>query len=376
MSFGARARIRLGAIRHNLQTIKAAVPDAAVMAVIKANAYGHGLLPVARVLEGADSLAVARLVEARALRQAQVAAPIVLLSGVICRQDLEEAAALDLQLIVHDERQIGWLERHRAPWPVVWLKVDTGMNRLGISPDVAAAFLDRLRNCVRDVHLMTHFSAADDPDDGATLLQLERLAPLLERFSGGISVANSPGLFAFGDHLASLSGAGKRQVWIRPGVALYGISPFASRRGTDLGLRPAMQFEATMICAKRIRAGDRVGYGGTWTASDDTVLGVVAAGYGDGYSRSIPSGTPVLVNGRRVPVAGRISMDLMTIDLGPGATDKAGDLVVLWGDGLPVEEIASHAGTVPYQLVTGLMHREASLFEGTGEALPGSGGGH
>jgi alanine racemase len=334
------------------------------MAVIKANAYGHGMIPIANSLADADCLAVARLAEAKVLRRAGVEQPIALLGGVLSRQDLAEAQSLELQLGVHDEQQIRWLEEQTDATAVVWLKIDTGMNRLGIHPADAADAMARLGHCVQDLRVMTHFSSADDPGVPTTTEQLARFLPLIEDFDGDVSVANSAGVLAWAETLEQLGGVRSQgRLWIRPGLALYGISPFAGGTGSDLGLEPAMQFEATLMSVKKLAAGERVGYGGSWQAERDTVMGVIAAGYGDGYSRYIPTGTPVLLNGRRVPVIGRVSMDLTTVDLGASAADQVGDRVILWGEGLPVEEVAEHAGTIPYQLVTGVSHRESPVIE-------------
>ena len=174
-------------------------------------------------------------------------------------------------------------------------------------------------------------------------------------FDGDTSIASSPGLFGWPE-------MAKTGVWARPGIALYGISPFDNATGEDLGLRPVMRLESRLIAVKPIKAGEKVGYGGCWEATEDSVIGIVAAGYADGYSRFLPSGTPVVVNDRRVPLAGRVSMDMIAVDLGPEASDRYGDPVLLWGDGLPVEEIANHAGTIPYQLVCGVLNREPSVF--------------
>ena len=364
MTFGSRARIKLGAIQHNLESIRTGAPGARVMAVVKANAYGHGLVPVCSALGDADAVAVARLAEARALRDAGIDTPVVLLGGVLAAADLDEALALDIQLGIHHAQQLVWLEAHSSRAPFAWLKVDTGMHRLGVHPDEAAGAIARLRDCTETIGLMTHFASADDKDNPMTLQQIERFLSLTEGFDGHVSIANSAAVLGWGDpleHLDSFVQSGR--LWVRPGLSLYGISPFRGKTGSELDLRPAMQFEARLMSVKPIRAGSRVGYGGTWTATADTVLGIIAVGYGDGYSRYIPSGAPVLVNDRRVHVAGRISMDLTAVDLGPDARDDVGDPVVLWGDALPVEEIADCAGTIPYQLVTGVSHREAPVYE-------------
>ena len=361
MSFGARALIRLGALGHNLQRIRKQARGARVMAVIKANAYGHGLLPVAAALEQADSLTIARLSEASCLRDAGIGKPLVLLAGVLSADDLPLAAELGVELGVHTPVQIDWLETTGQRGFVVWLKVDTGMRRLGFMPDDVAAALDRLRRCnaVSEVRLMTHLACAEDPDTAATPRQLERFRSVIAGFDGAVSVANSPALFGWSDEIGAAL-AGHTDVWIRPGLALYGISPFADGSGADFGLKPVMQFETHLIAVKPIREGDRVGYGGTWRAERDTTLGIIAAGYGDGYSRYIPSGTPVLINDRRVPLAGVVSMDMSAVDLGADADDRLGDVAILWGDALPVEEVARCAGTIPYQLVCGVTHREAA----------------
>ena len=334
------------------------------MAVVKANAYGHGLLPVARQLANVDCLAVARFAEARRLRDAGITTDIVVLSGPLASADLNVAHELDLQIAVHDQEQLSWLSSMTHSLSRIWLKVDTGMRRLGIYPDAVADCLERVRPCARRVGLMTHFASADETESPTTEEQLSRFIPLAEQFDGDVSVANSPGLLSWSELLNRLAAVcDEHRLWIRPGLALYGLSPFDNRSGADIGLMPAMQLESRLLSVKPIAAGDRVGYGGTWAAPSDTVLGVVAAGYGDGYSRHIPSGTPVLVNRRRVSVAGRISMDLTAVDLGADATDQVGDPVILWGDGLPVEEIAAAAGTIPYTLVTGVTHREPAIYE-------------
>jgi len=366
VSFGARACINLGAIQQNFQRIVKQAPGSRVMAVIKANAYGHGLIDVANSLPDAECLAVARLSEAIELRQAGIDKPIVLLGGAFSADEMDQAIDLQLQICVHAEEQITWLEKHGVADAVVWAKIDTGMNRLGFRPESAATVIARLRNCaaISDVHLMTHLANADDRQDSTTKTQINAFRAITNDFSGDISIANSAGVLGWSEELeifADIRAAGR--LWIRPGLALYGISPFPNQCGDDLGLIPAMQFEAHLIAVKKLNTGERVGYGGTWQAQQDTVLGVVSAGYGDGYSRHITSGAPVFINGRRVPVTGRISMDLCSIDLGASATDQVGDAVILWGEDLPVEEIAERAGTIPYQLVCGITNREKCVIE-------------
>jgi alanine racemase len=205
---------------------------------------------------------------------------------------------------------------------------------------------------VGEVRLMTHLACADDRRDARTDQQVARFRELLASFDGQISVANSPGLLGWPDSICAGVDPGRSSV--RCGIALYGISPFPGTTGADFGLRPAMHFEAGLIAVKKVRAGENVGYGAAWQARSDTVIGIVSAGYGDGYTRFLPSGTPVLVNGRRATIAGRVSMDMTAVDLGPDAAERVGDSVTLWGDGLPVEEVAASAGTIPYTLVCGV----------------------
>lgn len=364
MTCGARARILSGALTHNLEFIRRLAPGCRVMAAVKGNGYGHGLLTAARCFSAADSLAVARIVEAEALRRGGIEAPLVLLSGAMNAGELERAAACGCAVVVHGEAQLGLFERSAVRGLPVWLKVDSGMHRLGFAPKACAAVLARLRAApsVGELGLMTHLASADDPDDPLGAAQHDAFLALCRGFDGPVSGANSPALFARDPAWREAAHFGQNgATWIRPGIALYGISPFAAGDGTGLGLQPAMNFETRLIDVKRIPAGARVGYGGRWRAPRDTWLGIIAAGYGDGYSRFLPSGTPVLINGRRVPLAGTVSMDLAAVDLGPEAGDRVGDTALLWGGGLPVEEIARIAGTIPYQLVTGIPHREPAV---------------
>jgi len=363
VSFGARALIRLGALRHNLEVLRSVAPGARVMAVIKANAYGHGLVPVARHLETADSLAVARLPEAQLLRESGIDKPVVLLAGVSTDEELRLAFDQGFELVVHDVEQVGLLERATGGGGTVWLKVDTGMNRLGFAPADAPELIRRLRAAaaVNDLRLMTHFSSADELDNPVTDSQVEAFAPVTRDFPGAVSIANSPASLGWPQVVDARVRLGFRgDFWIRPGISLFGVSPFADKTGRELGLKPVMQFEARLIAVKPLHAGARVGYKGAYISERETTLGIIAAGYGDGYTRHFRSGTPVLLNGRRVPLVGIVSMDMCAVDLGEGASDRVGDIATLWGDDLPVEEIAPWADAIPYELVCGVMNREES----------------
>jgi len=350
-----RARIDSAALRSNLAVIRARAPKSRVMAMVKANAYGHGLVAVARALESADAFAVARVDEGLTLRAAGIKAPTVLLEGVFDREQLEAAAAAGFQLVVHVQEQIELLRGAGAGTQFkVWLKFDSGMNRLGFKGEAfgaAHAALSALGAVQSPVNLFTHLASADAPDDSTTSEQLARFDAATRFLPGERSIANSAGMLSFSEAQSD---------WVRPGLLLYGVSPIEGAIGADYGLKPVMTLQAQVIALKDLAVGERVGYGGRWTASRPTRLAVAAVGYGDGYPRSLGAGAPVLVNGERAGLAGRVSMDMIGIDV----TDLQrppvpGDPVVLWGEGLPVEEIAVWANTIPYELLCGISQRVA-----------------
>lgn len=325
------------------------------MAVIKANAYGHGLVAVARALDSADAFAVARVDEGLILRNAGIATPTVLLEGVFDRAQLEAAAAAHFELVVHSPEQIDLL-RAAAPDTSfkVWLKLDSGMNRLGFK---GAAFgaahdaLSALPSVRSPVNLFTHLASADEPELSTTAEQLARFAAATRNLAGERSIANSAGMLSFSEAQAD---------WVRPGLLLYGVSPNGGAIGADYGLRAAMTLHSHVIAVKDLVAGEKVGYGGDWTASRPTRLAVAAVGYGDGYPRNLGGNTPVLINGERAGLAGRVSMDMIGIDVTDlKRSPRSGDPVVLWGEGLPVEEIAVWADTIPYELLCGISQRVA-----------------
>jgi len=349
------ATIDTAALKHNLQAVRQWAPRSRVMAVIKANAYGHGLVAVARALDAADSFAVARVDEGLTLRAAGIEKRTLLLEGVFDREQLNAAAGAGFELVVHTIEQIELLRA--APSGTgfkVWLKLDTGMNRLGFKGgefDAALASLSALRGVQTPVNLFTHLACADDPELPATTEQLARFAGATRSLPGERSIANSAGMLSFPEAQAD---------WVRPGLLLYGVSPFLGSIGADYELKPAMTLQSHVIAVKDLVPGERVGYGGDWTASRPTRLAVAAVGYGDGYPRNLTSGSPVLVNGVRAPLAGRVSMDMIGIDVTDLAhAPKLGDPVILWGEGLPVEEIAVWANTIPYELLCGISQRVA-----------------
>jgi alanine racemase len=349
------ATVDTAALRHNLEVVRRWAPKSRVMAVIKANAYGHGLVAVARALEAADAFAVARVDEGLTLRAAGIATPTVLLEGIFDREQQGAAADAGFELVVHAPEQIELL---RAADPgrrfKVWLKFDSGMNRLGFKGGAfgaAHASLSALGAVQSPVNLFTHLASADEPELSTTAEQLSRFAAATRSLAGERSIANSAGMLSFAEAQGD---------WVRPGLLLYGVSPIAGAIGADYGLKPVMTLRSQVIAVKDLAAGERVGYGGDWTAARPTRLAVAAVGYGDGYPRNLDSGAPVLVNGERAGLAGRVSMDMIGIDVTDLKREpKIGDPVVLWGEGLPVEEIAVWAETIPYELLCGISQRVA-----------------
>lgn len=377
------ALVQPDAIRHNLERLRNAAPGCKVMAVIKANAYGHGLVPVARILGNVDALAVARVSEGVRLREAGITNRIVVLEGCSDTEEVRCAIAHGMEIVVHDPAHFEILENITEPDVLsVWLKLDTGMGRLGFDPEDADLVLERLKGIAAirdDIKCMTHLACADNPDSPKTLEQLRQFGSALANFHGDISIANSAGVLLWPQTLEpSLEMNYRGANWIRPGLALFGASPVLGKSARDMGLMPAMSFESRLIAVKTIKRGETVGYGGDWRAERDTVVGVVAAGYGDGYPRHLQSGTPVLVNGRRVALIGRVSMDMINVDLTDVPVANVGDRVVLWGGHLPVEEIASRASTIPYELMCGLsqrvahrlVHADAESTHGAGQQSP------
>lgn len=351
-----RAVISRSAWRHNLARLKAAAPSAKVLAVIKANAYGHGAIEAARTLD-ADAFGVARLGEGLELRTAGIVAPIVLMEGVFSPDELVVAIQNRFDLVVHSAHQVDWLQAHEmsaAATPlVIWLKMNTGMNRLGFDAEELSVAAQRLQSLsiVKEIRLMTHFATADESDHPLTGRQLT----LFEAASAGIA-----GVRSLGNSAGILSGAATQGDWIRAGIALYGSSPTAERTASELGLEPVMSLQSEIIALRELKMGDSVGYGATWVAARPTRLAIVAVGYADGFPRSCPSGTPVLVNGHRATLVGRVSMDMITVDVTDIPSVSIGDPAVLWGGGVSVDEIARCAGTIGYELlcrVTGRVPR-------------------
>jgi alanine racemase len=343
-----RASVSLSALRHNYGIAKRAAPASKVFAVVKANAYGHGVERIARALPQADGFATVELDSAVALRE-RSAAPIVLLEGFFEASELRTIVASSLASVVHDAEQIRMLETERPSRALhLWVKVNTGMNRLGFPLASVRGAVERLKasGSAASITLMTHFATADGPQG------VKEAMRRFDEATAGIelprSLANSAAIFAHPDSHADT---------VRLGIALYGATPFADRPASTLGLKPAMTLSSKLIAIQDLQPGDCVGYSAEFRCERAMRVGVVACGYADGYPRHAPSGTPVLVGGARTKTAGRVSMDMITVDLGPVPDAKVGASVVLWGEGLPVDEVAMAARTVGYELLCAVAPR-------------------
>lgn len=349
----ATAVINRAALIHNYQVLKALSPKSQLMAVVKANGYGHGALEIAKTLPFADYCGVARVDEAIALREAGIKSPILLLEGFVSESCLPLLVEHQLETVIHCQEQLEMLLAFKTNQSIkVWLKLDTGMHRLGIRIEEAEqvfSILSQSPIVAKPINLMTHFACADELDNPLTQQQMARFDAFCQNKTiGKSSLAASGGVLFWPDSRRCLN---------RTGIVLYGVSPLAERAASEFGLKPVMQLESSLIAVRKHLRGESVGYNATWTCDRDTTIGVVAIGYGDGYSRSLRNGTPVLLNGREVPLVGRVSMDMITVDLGPGATDKVGDTVILWGEQLPIERLALQSGLSPYELMTQLTSR-------------------
>ncbi|SEI42399.1 alanine racemase [Frateuria terrea] len=354
MSRTTTATIHLGALRHNLARIKAMAAPARVMAVVKADAYGHGLERVARALDAdAECFAVAALGDGLRLRAAGHRQRIVVLSGPDQPGDIAEMQRLQLDAAIHHEAQLHWLAE-AAPGRGrlrVWLKIDSGMHRLGFAPERVAdvhARLAAMPGLDPEIGLLSHFSDSEVFAGEQTRTQIARFDEATRGLPGPRSLSNSAAVLGWPE---------ARVDWVRTGGLLYGLSVVDGKSGADFGFRPAMTLATRLIAINRTAKGERIGYNGIWTCPEDMAIGVAAVGYGDGYPRSAAGGTPVLVGDMSVPLIGRVSMDLITLDLRKAPQAKVGDRVTLWGERLPAETVARHAGTISYDLTCGMTRR-------------------
>jgi alanine racemase len=345
----AKAFIDLVALQHNCREIKKYTPTSQLIAVLKANAYGHGAMMVGKALENlVDMVAVSCLEEAVELRSAQVELPIILLEGCFSSDELIAASQQNFHVVVHCDEQLESLEQTSVPQALhVWLKVDTGMHRLGIEPSKVGEFQSRLIACdsvADNVRLMSHFASADVSDNPLNDKQLVRFNESRQNVSvyTQCSMANSAAILSFPEAHFD---------WVRPGILLFGVSPFKGKYHEG-NLKPVMTLASRVISVSTIEAGETVGYGNRWLASRQSKIATVAIGYGDGYPRSAKDGTPVMVNDTRVPLVGAVSMDMLTVDVTDIDPVAVGDEVELWGKSLSVNEVASYADTIGYELLT------------------------
>ncbi|MEM7465300.1 MAG: alanine racemase [Pseudomonadota bacterium] len=341
MTRPARVIVDTSALQFNLALIRQKNPGVKIMAIVKADGYGHGVSRVGNALASSDAFGVASIEEAVKLREGGASKPIVLLEGPFEPNELQQIHDLQLHAVVHTHVQLAMIleSDFRAP---LWIKIDSGMHRLGFSPNELPNVLASLRNYPAPVRCMTHLANAHDLDDDNTESQLTVFATSVQDFDGETSVANSAGLLGW----PQIEGA-----WARPGIMLYGVSPFRDKVGKDFGLKPAMSVKSAIISVRRINPGESVGYGRGFVASEALTVGVVAFGYGDGYPRAAGTGTPILVNGQAAEVIGEASMDMLTVDLTKVSNPQVGDEVTLWGPDLPVELVAKSAQTIPYELL-------------------------
>jgi alanine racemase len=357
MTRPAAAIVNLSAIRDNYRYARELAPDSKVMAIVKANAYGHGAIEVSQFLEPeADAFGVACIEEALELRDAGIEKPILLLEGFFEPEELNLIVERDLWTVIHSEEQLAWLTVSKICSPItVWLKVDIGMHRLGILPQRYFDILSALKNLpqVAEVITMGHLSSADD-DPSLTDLQIKTLKGLVASEQSQISLANSAGCLAHSRAIGT---------WQRTGIMLYGVSPFSSDILLARRLKPAMTLISEVIAIREIDAGESVGYSGTWTAKRRSRIATVAMGYADGYPRHAKSGTPVRVGNHAAKLIGRVSMDMLAIDVTDIPTAKVGTKVELWGNRVSATEVAKSSETIPYTLFTGITRRVHITYE-------------
>lgn len=359
------ADIDLKALRHNYCLARDLAPQSQTLAVLKADAYGHGIVECARALqELVPAFAVACIEEADRLREGGITLPIVLMEGIFEAAELERVDAQGYWVAVHSEWQAEALLAYRPARPIpAWVKVDTGMHRLGFAPEQVATVWQRLKAApeqVRDLHLMSHLATADAVDDHYFRRQMALMTALAEQLAAPICLANSP---------ATLGWPETHGGWNRPGIMLYGSEPREAVAAPGAGLQPVMTLRSEIIAVRELAEDEPVGYGGRWRTSRPSRIGVVACGYGDGYDRHAVDGTPVLVNGQRTAIAGKVSMDMLTVDLTELPEADIGSEVVLWGRAtggelLSVDEVASYCDTISYTLLTGVLPRVPRRYHG------------
>lgn len=358
MSRTAVAILSTENLLHNLAVFQRLAHPAKLIAMVKANAYGHGIRSVALRLDGhVDMLGVASIDEAMALRKVGVKAPIMLAEGVFEPNELLIANTEGFDVVFHTAEQVDWVEKANLPLPLrAWVKINTGMGRLGFPLSEARAAYERLSASPKvapPVRLMSHFACSDDKDHPLNAQQIQTFQDFSAALNTERSLCNTAGILNFPTC---------HYDWVRPGLGLYGVHPVAGKSGADLGLKPVMTLQSSLISVKTYAPGATIGYGARYTCPEEMPIGVVALGYGDGYPITARDGTPVLVNNIECPLVGRVSMDMLTVDLRPCPKAKVGDPVVLWGNGLPLERITPHTSNIPWDLITGVQNRVKFLW--------------
>ena len=343
----ASAILSIPALHNNLARVRQYAPQSKIMAVVKANAYGHGLLTIAQALPSADGFAVSSLEEAIALRDGGITVPILLLEGLFCEKELAEATRIACHIVIHNAEQLAYLSHLSAPLHV-HLKLNSGMNRLGFPPTAFKQAFATLRSMpkIQSITLMTHFANADNAQGIASAYQV--FCQSTQDLNAPCSLANSASLIRFAE---------TRSDWVRPGIMLYGVSPIANTTSSQFGLQPVMCLRSRLIHTQTLARGEKIGYGGSFTAPHPMRIGIVAMGYADGYPRHAPSGTPVAVCEQRTSVIGTVSMDMLCVDISHIPAAQVGSPVELWGNHVSVEEVAQYANTISYELLCAISAR-------------------
>ncbi len=353
-----KAQIHSLAFLHNFEQVKTLAPQSKVLAMLKGNAYGHGLIPVAKILKEADAFALARLSEAKLLREAGISKRLVIMSDYLSDQGIEQLVELNCDWLVHSRYQIEQLQRLHLPSSLnIWLKIETGMNRLGLNEREIAAAYQQLRQLkfIKEIIATTHFSDADHPNAAKTYQQIEKFKRITQAYAfDGKTAANSGGILFYPEAHFD---------WVRPGIMLYGCLADGIQLPQGIELKPAMTLSSQLIAIKELPAGERVGYGSTWKAERDSRIAIVEMGYGDGYPRVIQPATPVLIQGQKAPIVGRVCMDMMHIDVSDLPQVKIGDEVIFWGPGLSADEVARYANTISYELFCRLTSRVVYQYD-------------
>ncbi|MCE3254831.1 MAG: alr [Rickettsiaceae bacterium] len=352
------AKISIQNLLHNLKTIQNLAGQSKVIAMVKANAYGHGICEISKHLQDTvHALGVARIDEALALRQSGIKSPIMLAEGVFAQDDLEICSTQNFWPVFHNQTQIQWLKNAKLLKPIkAWIKINTGMNRLGF--DIAEAknayqILSESKNILQPIGIMSHFACADDQTHSLNELQISNFQKFILGLPGEKSLNNSAGIFNFPSNYDV----------VRIGLALYGASPLNDKTAAELNLKPVMTLKTQIIAIHDLNNGSPVGYGARFVCGKNSKIGVAAIGYGDGYSRTIQDQAPILVAGKKCQLAGRVSMDMITIDLGNDPNARIGDEVVLWGDGLPIDEVKKFSSCASYDLLCAVQSRVKMIYE-------------